>query len=59
VRRLADEARADLLDRVNALLGSEEQRFVDLLEAHATDPGDAAALERAAAEIEAARRETR
>jgi Dynamin family len=59
VRRLADEARADLLDRVNALLGSEEQRFVDLLEAHATDPGDAAALERAAAEVEAARRETR
>jgi Dynamin family len=58
VRRLADEARADLLDRVHALLGGEEQRFVDLLEAHATDPGDAAALVRAAAGVEAARSDT-
>ncbi len=56
VRRLADEARADLLARVEALLAGEEQRFTDLLEAHATDPDDAAALERAAAAVEAARR---
>jgi len=59
VRRLADEARADLLERVHALLGGEEQRFVELLEAHATDPGDAAALERAAAGVDAARRDAR
>jgi hypothetical protein len=55
VRRLADAARADLLDRVGALLSGEEARFVDLLAAHTTDPGDAAALERAAAGVEAAR----
>ena len=55
VRRLADEARADLLDRVGALLDGEERRFADLLAAHATDRGDAEALERAAAAVEAAR----
>ena len=37
VRRLADEARADLRDRVGALLAGEEGRFTDLLAAHATD----------------------
>jgi hypothetical protein len=56
VRRLADEARADLLDRVAALVGGEEARYTDLLAAHATDPADAADLERAAASVEAARR---
>jgi len=56
VRRLADEARADLLDRVGALLEAEEARFADLLATHATEAGDAAALERAAASVEAARR---
>ena len=55
VRRLADEARADLLDRVRALLDGEEQRFADLLAAHATVASDAEALERAAADVEAAR----
>jgi hypothetical protein len=55
VRRLADEARTDLLQRVEALLAGEEQRYADLLAAHATDPGDAAALERAASGVEAAR----
>ncbi len=59
VRRLADEARADLIDRVRALLAEEEARYVDLLAAHATDPDDAAALERAAAGVEAARQEAR
>ncbi|MDT7579877.1 MAG: hypothetical protein QOK35_1141, partial [Pseudonocardiales bacterium] len=58
VRRLADEARADLLERVGALLATEESRFADLLVAHATDPGDAAALERAAADVETARTAT-
>jgi Dynamin family len=55
VRRLADEARADLLDRVRALLDGEERRFADLLAAHATGASDAEALERAAADVEAAR----
>ena len=55
VRRLADEARADLLDRVRALLDGEERRFADLLAAHATVASDAEALERAAADVEAAR----
>jgi hypothetical protein len=55
VRRLADEARADLLDRVGALLAREEARFVDLLAAHATDLRDAEVLERAAAAVEGAR----
>jgi hypothetical protein len=56
VRRLADEARADLLERVGALLAGEEARYGELLAAHATDPEDATALERAAAAVEAARR---
>jgi hypothetical protein len=55
VRALADEARADLLDRVAALLGREEGRYVALLEGAATHPEDAAALERAAAAVERAR----
>jgi hypothetical protein len=55
VRRLADESRADLLDRVGLLLAGEETRFTSLLAAHATDPADAAALERGAAGVEAAR----
>jgi hypothetical protein len=59
VRRLADEARADLIERVRALLEQQEARYVDLLAAHATDPDDAAALERAAAGVEAARQGAR
>jgi hypothetical protein len=55
VRRLADESRADLLDRVELLLSGEEARFAELLAAHATDPADAVALERAVAGVEAAR----
>ena len=55
VRRLADEARADLRDRVGALLAGEEGRFTDLLAAHATDLRDAEALERAATAVEGAR----
>lgn len=55
VRRLADEARADLKERVDALLAGEEARFAALLSAHATDPRDVEALERAAAAVEAAR----
>jgi len=55
VRALADEARADLRDRVAALLGGEEGRYAELLAAHATDLRDAEALERAAGAVEAAR----
>lgn len=55
VRRLADESRADLLNRVGLLLSGEEARYADLLAAHATDPADVAALERAAVAVEAAR----
>jgi hypothetical protein len=55
VRRLADESRADLLDRVELLLSGEEARFAELLAEHATDPADAVALERAVAGVEAAR----
>jgi|tagenome__1003787_1003787.scaffolds.fasta_scaffold20440767_2 hypothetical protein len=44
VRRLADESRADLLDRVGLLLGGEEARFTDLLTAHATDPATRACV---------------
>jgi hypothetical protein len=55
VRRLADEARADLRERVGALLAAEEGRFGELLAADATDPRDADALERAAAAVEEAR----
>ncbi|WP_300011578.1 dynamin family protein [Pseudonocardia sp.] len=55
VRALADRARADLLDRVAALLGREEDRFAALLHSHGTHPEDAAALERAAAAVERAR----
>jgi hypothetical protein len=56
VRRLADEARADLIERVAALLDGEEARYAELLASHATDPADAAALEKAVAEVGAARR---
>jgi len=55
VRALADEARADLRDRVAALLDGEEGRYAELLAAHATDLRDAEALERAAGAVEAAR----
>ena len=55
VRRLADDARTDLLERVAALLAGEEARYADLLAAHATGPADAAALEKAVAGVGAAR----
>jgi hypothetical protein len=55
VRALADQARADLLERVAALLGREEARFAALLDEHATRADDAGALTRAAAAVERAR----
>jgi hypothetical protein len=55
VRALADRARADLLEQVEALLGHEEARFAALLHRHATHPDDAATLERASAAVESAR----
>ena len=55
VRALADQARADLLERAGALLGREEARFLDLLDRYATRPDDATALDRAATAVERAR----
>jgi hypothetical protein len=55
VRRLADQARADLLERVGVLLDGEQARYAELLAAHATDPTDATALHRAAAAVESVR----
>jgi hypothetical protein len=55
VRALADRARADLLDRVAALLDREEDRFARLLHEYATGPDAAVALERAAGAVERAR----
>ena len=55
VRRLAETARADLLERVAELLADERERFDTLLVAQAPDPAEAAALERAAAAVEQAR----
>lgn len=55
VRALADQARADLLERVESLLGREEARFTALLEQHAARPDDAAALDLAATAVERAR----
>ena len=52
VRRLADDARADLLERVSALLATEQDRFTALL---GPDRDDATVLERAAATVEVAR----
>jgi hypothetical protein len=55
VRRLADRARAELLERVAELLTDERERYDALLVAHAPDAAEAAALQRAAAAVERAR----
>ncbi|MBB5869085.1 hypothetical protein F4553_002464 [Allocatelliglobosispora scoriae] len=54
VRRLADRARQDLLDRVHTLLSEESGRFHAVLGATSVEGGDA--LRAAAAAVEAARR---
>jgi hypothetical protein len=56
VRALATQARHDLMDRVDKLLGAEAERFRTLVLAGAPDPAAAAALRAAAQELEQARR---
>jgi hypothetical protein len=56
VRALATQARHDLMERVEALLGAEADRFRELVRAGAPDPHAAAALRAAAHELEQARR---
>jgi hypothetical protein len=58
VRALATEARRQLEDRVERLLGAEADRFRSLVLAAAPDPAAAAALRDAAGALEAARRES-
>jgi hypothetical protein len=55
VRRLAETARADLMERVAKLLDDERERYDALLAAHAPDGAAAAQLERAVAAVERAR----
>ncbi len=59
VRALATTARADLLDRVEALLLPERARFDDLVAAVAPDARSALALRAALEEFETARRASR
>ena len=56
VRELAERARTDLLDRVRALLDEEAGRFAGILATAGVDPDAAERLERAATDIESARR---
>jgi hypothetical protein len=56
VRELAEHARDDLLVRVKALLDREAARFERVLAEAGVDPEAAARLDRASAEIDAARR---
>ena len=56
VRALATQARHDLRERVDELLGAEAERFRTLVLAGAPDPAAAAALRAAAQELEQARR---
>jgi hypothetical protein len=56
VRALATQARRDLMDRVERLLGAEAERFRSLALHGAPDPSAAAGLRAAAADLEQARR---
>jgi energy-coupling factor transporter ATP-binding protein EcfA2 len=56
VRALATQARRDLMDRVERLLGAEAERFRSLVLQGAPDPSAAAGLRAAAADLEQARR---
>jgi energy-coupling factor transporter ATP-binding protein EcfA2 len=55
VRQLADRARQDLLDRVQALLEVERQRYTDLLDQAGVDPATPERLREAVGEVERAR----
>lgn len=59
VRALATRARADLLERVEALLHSEQQRFLDVVEDVAPDPQAALGLRTALETFEKTRRSSR
>jgi energy-coupling factor transporter ATP-binding protein EcfA2 len=58
VRALAAQARQDLLERVERLLGGEADRFRERVTAAAPAPDAAVGLRAAAAEVERARRST-
>lgn len=55
VRRLAESARTDLLERVAQLLDDERERYDALLATQAPDPAAAARLERALTAVERSR----
>jgi hypothetical protein len=55
VRRLTERARADLRERVDALLAIEEDRFLDVLAGVHVDPGSGAALRAAVRAVGSAR----
>jgi len=56
VRALATQARRDLMDRVERLLGAEADRFRALVHERAPDPSASTGLREAAAALEEARR---
>jgi energy-coupling factor transporter ATP-binding protein EcfA2 len=55
VRRLAEEARRDLHERVERLWQEEQQRFLDVLDAHSVAPGAGQRLLELSRAVEAAR----
>jgi hypothetical protein len=55
VRLLATRARTDLLERVERLLATEQDRFTDLVAEESPDEGAATGLRESLAEFEAAR----
>jgi predicted GTPase len=57
VRRLAAQARSALRQRVEALLGRERQRFLEVLDAAAIDPDTAGELRQLCRDVEDARLE--
>jgi hypothetical protein len=56
VRALATQAREELIERVERLLGAEAERYRALVRERAPEPAAAAALRSAAADLESARR---
>ncbi|GLY15262.1 ABC transporter [Kineosporia rhizophila] len=59
VRALATRARADLLERVEFLLGNEKQRFLDVVEGASPDVESSTGLRRALEDFEKVRRSAR
>ena len=52
VRRLADQARRDLRERVTVLMDEERRRFLDVLEGLAVDPTDVERLRQASRRVD-------